>query len=169
MYCCISRRARSYHLGPLVPVDRIGHCGRVPAWETESFKYDSCTKSGLTDRVTSPVKPQAVGSGEQVIWSVRLWIGHISYPLYRRPEPTRTFAGRSLLPSPSTPEPPSSRRERGAGVAFPVPMAAQAASATLRTSGGAGHGPPQSRREARAQELRPPPTTTPARCPQAAL
>jgi len=117
-------------------------------------------------RATSPAKPRAVGSGEKAIWSVRLRIGRVSYPLCRQPEPTRTFAGRYfahshtslLLPTrvgcrrgvpgegggPNGPGDPGSGRGAGAG------MAAAATPARGRPGG-------------------PPPTVTPAWCPQAAL
>ena len=59
-------------------------------------KYDSCTKSGLMDRATSPANPTPVGSSGQAIWSVRYGSVRVSTD-----PSSRTFADHSSLPVPS--------------------------------------------------------------------
>ena len=77
-----------------------------------SLYYDSCTKSGLTDRATSPVSPLAVRSGELTMMSVRLRNGLVHACLFLNPKPRESSRAPSYIPGGATPSPYARRTRR---------------------------------------------------------
>ena len=64
-----------------------------------SLKYDSCTKSGLMDRATSPVNPLTIGSCELAISAVQSGRARFPHPLLsHKPGRSRIVANPLVRP-----------------------------------------------------------------------